>query len=232
MTRQVLNAIQEKRIFFLLDFTYELIKNSDVRNISRLKEIVESRIYGKITSGEREEIKKIVKEKISEEKKVTDRLLPSVKLTREMEDFMPMRRPRFNISPAEAVIRIPESRLPPEFAYLRPVVQQTDIDLGKLNSLIKDPGVKSIECGGPNKRLVVSGTMGMKPANIILTEEEIEEVIDKFSRVSKIPAHSGVFRVVVGSLILSAVISDVVGTRFMIKKIVKHTTPVPGLIPY
>jgi hypothetical protein len=66
--------------------------------------------------------------------------------------------------------------------------------------------------------VVVTGTMGTKPTDIILSKEDIDRVINKFSEVSKIPATEGIFRVIVGNLILSAIISGVIGSKFVIKK--------------
>ncbi|MEJ2268006.1 MAG: hypothetical protein P8X70_02940 [Nanoarchaeota archaeon] len=60
--------------------------------------------------------------------------------------------------------------------------------------------------------------MGVKPTGIILNKKEIDKVIKTFSEKSMIPIHEGVFRVVVGRLILSAIISEVTGSKFIIKK--------------
>jgi type IV secretory pathway ATPase VirB11/archaellum biosynthesis ATPase len=108
--------------------------------------------------------------------------------------------------------------LPPHLQYLRPIARDIKIDLEKLNSLIKDPAVKVIKCDGPDEHIFVSGSMGVKPTNTILSREEIDNVIKKFSEISKIPVQEGIYSVVVGRLILSAIISEVVGSKFMIKK--------------
>ena len=57
------------------------------------------------------------------------------------------------------------------------------------------------------------------------SKEEIEEIIKKFSETAKIPVHEGVFKVVVGKLIFSAVISNIIGSKFIIRKMVYN----PGL---
>ena len=54
--------------------------------------------------------------------------------------------------------------------------------------------------------------------NIILNKEEIEDIIKIFVQKSKIPAGEGIYTVVVGKLIFSAIISDVIGSKFSIKK--------------
>jgi len=116
------------------------------------------------------------------------------------------------------VLTIPEPKLPEEFKYLKPIASTKEIELGKLNPLINDPGIKKIECDGPNKAVVVSGNMGRKQTEIVLTNSEVEEVVERFSKAARIPSDIGLFRVVVGNLIFSAIISDVVPSRFMITK--------------
>lgn len=118
----------------------------------------------------------------------------------------------------ERVLKIPEPKLPERFHYISPSPTKKEIDLGKLNVLVQDPNVKTIECDGPDERIFVTGIMGKKPTSIMLSAEEIDEVIQKFSEESRIPLQKGVFKVAVGGLILSSVISEVVGSRFVIRK--------------
>ena len=116
------------------------------------------------------------------------------------------------------ILRIPELRLPPTVQHIRPTPTRREIDLGKLNPLVKDPLVRTIECNGENEKIVVSGTMGRKNTSIVLGKEEIDGVIKKFSEEAKIPFEEGLFKAAVGRLILSAVVSDVTGSKFIIKK--------------
>lgn len=126
---------------------------------------------------------------------------------------MPQRRP----------LPIPQAHsLPAHLQYLKPTMEQIkpkEIDLGKLNPLIEDRNVKSIEIEGSDQPVYVSGMMGRKPTAEKLSEDEIKEIINKFSKESKVPATDGVFKVLVGHLQLTAIVSDSIGTRFVIKKI-------------
>ncbi len=126
---------------------------------------------------------------------------------------IPNEMPRRNLT-----LRIPEPKLPEQFQYLKPTPANLEIDLGKLNALLNDSAVQTIECDGPDKPIIVSGRMGRKPSNVKLSNQEVEEVIQKISKASKIPADTGVYRVVLGNLIFSAIISEVVPSRFTIKK--------------
>ena len=117
-------------------------------------------------------------------------------------------------------LKIPKQTLPSRFGYLKPIPTKRELDLGPLNALVKDPLVKNIECNGAGKNIIVEGTMGRKETNINLDRQEIDEIIEKFSKAAKIPVSEGVFRVAFGRFIFSAIISDVISSKFIIKKIV------------
>lgn len=120
----------------------------------------------------------------------------------------------------QARITIPEQKLPPHFQYLQPTPTNRDIDLGKLNPLAKDPMVRIIDCPGPDQNLIVVGNMGTKKTGIILGRDEINGIIEKFSKESKIPINEGVFKVVVGRFIFLAIISEIIGSRFTLRKMI------------
>ena len=108
--------------------------------------------------------------------------------------------------------------MPQTFQYLKPTPTNTEIDLGRLNAFAQDPLVKVIECNGPDENIIVHGSMGTKPTNIILKKEEIDEIIKRFAEAAKIPQDEGIFKAVFGKLILSAIISETVGSKFVIRK--------------
>lgn len=204
------NISEQKRKFILLEFTKELIRQSG-GEIFKLEDILEG-------EGEGEEVKvekKLVKanEKRSPEKikisKKDDNLFKQKPMLFAKPTIYPIRRP---------VLFIPKPKLPQRFNYLRPVPTNLEIDLGKLNSLINDPLVKNIECNGAGQNIVITGTMGRKKTNIFLSKEEINEIIKKISETTKIPLHEGIFSAVAGKLIFSAIISDLLGSKFTIKK--------------
>ncbi len=115
-------------------------------------------------------------------------------------------------------IKIPEPKLPPNFEYLRPTPTNEEINLKKLNLLVKDNFVRTIECLGPNQNIMVTGAMGRKPTAIQLSKEEIQDILETFAIKAKIPLSRGVFKIAFGNLILSAITSEVVGSKFVIKK--------------
>ena len=75
----------------------------------------------------------------------------------------------------------------------------------------------------------MSGQYNATTTGIVLSKEEVDEVIKKFSDTSRIPIEEGVVRIVVGRLILLAVISDVVNPKFLIKKMMRE--PMPPVSP-
>jgi len=115
---------------------------------------------------------------------------------------------------------IPEPTLPPRLQHISPSPTNKDIDLERLNPLIRDPAVKIIECNGPGEKIIVRGNMGTKPTSVSLAQDEIDDVIERFSEEAKIPITEGVFNVAVGRLILTALISEIVSPKFVIKKMV------------
>lgn len=125
---------------------------------------------------------------------------------------------RKTFKPLISSLRIPENQLPLRLQYLKPIPTQSDLNLGKLNEVFKDKYVKSIECNGIGEAVIVNSPTS-KQSNIILEQKDIEEIIKEFSRVSKIPVHEGIYKVAAGHLILLAAISEIVKTRFIIKRI-------------
>ncbi len=189
------------RKIFLLKFTKALIENSSSMEIIKLEKILAN------------------KEKNLEEQKnkETKYIQQEVKKFEKQMEFPPLQRvssqQRIRLQP----IRIPPTRLPPQFQYLKPTPINQEIDLGKLNPLTKDPNVKVIECPGPDQNISVVTGNKIKTA-IILTKEEINQIIETFAKMSKIPINEGHYRVAVGRFILSATISKT-DSNFTIEKI-------------
>jgi hypothetical protein len=201
--------------FFLLEFTRELINHSSKKDITKLQKIIEKT----------EERKNPVRQNL---------FVPNITPEIHVRKMTPVPKiEKLQIKPlARHLLFIPEPKLPPHLQYLKPITAtaRVDIDLGKLNPLIRDSAVRIIE-SYPNENVIVIGTMGTKSTSIILSKEEIDDIINKFSEMSKIPANEGIYRVVVGNLILLAIISEVIGSKFIIKKIAPPNFSNKQLIP-
>jgi len=92
------------------------------------------------------------------------------------------------------------------------------LGLGKLSFLIMDPSVSSIECTGPGKPLIVSKSGIIQSTQIVLTDTEIKSIIEQISEKTRIPIIAGVFKAAFENFIFTSVISNYIGTRFIIQK--------------
>jgi len=101
---------------------------------------------------------------------------------------------------------------------LPPGKRAETINLGKLTQILLDPSVLSIECPGTEKNLLVNRSGSVQTSGIALTKQEINFVVDEFSEKTRIPFGIGVFKAAFQDLIMTAVISEYVGTRFIIQK--------------
>ncbi len=127
--------------------------------------------------------------------------------------------PQSSLGP-QTVYELPEMTAP----KIQPMpslsnVQLNELYRGKMAGLLNDPSVLSIECVGQNVPLNIFRGGQKQRTKVILTKIEIDNLLNEISKQSKIPLGEGVFRVIVNNLMINAVISDLVGTRFVIKKL-------------
>ncbi len=254
MLKQMSENLKE---IFIFEFTKELIKSTGKYKEELIKNEVKRILQKKLEIRQeppiiqKKEIKDIVKEKLMHEKervfqlkKEENLFLPKFKTIKKIPQT-PLRQitrsairrpiiakpirsippPRFSIAP----LKIPEPYLPETVQHLRPIPTDKEIDLGKLNPLIKDPLVKTIEYSSANEKIIVTGGMGRKPTSIVLTKEEADEIINRFSHFARIPIHEGFFRVAIGRLVLSAIVSNIdsIGSKFIIQKLSDQRAPAP-----
>jgi hypothetical protein len=90
--------------------------------------------------------------------------------------------------------------------------------LNKLNNLMLDPTVQTIECPGPGKQVTVYRSGFIQNTNIFLTTDEIKKIMSEISEITKIPIIPGVFKAALGNFVITSVVSEFVGTRFIIQK--------------
>jgi len=229
----MLNKIsKESKALILLEFTRALLKNSTYGNIAELNEIIKEQESEKgIKIGEKRN-KEEIKEKIREQEKIiieeqrteitkTEKKEIAKEMGKELE--LNIINPPIPTIIKPRVLRIPEPRLPLQFQYLKPTANPIEINLGKLNPFLQDPVVRRIECNGPGERLVVMVPIP-KYTEIILDKSEIDDIIKIFEEKSKIPAIEGIYNVAVGKYLFSAIISNVIGSKFSISKI--NYTPI------
>jgi hypothetical protein len=97
--------------------------------------------------------------------------------------------------------------------------ESNNIDgMEKISPLINDPMVQLIDCPGPEKIVSITSFGQIKTTGIILSKEEIDQILQNFSDKSRIPLIPGVFKALIENLSVTAVISELLGNRFVIQK--------------
>lgn len=201
------------RSLFLRKYVKNLINNIKVEplnlDVEKKKKVKEREIPQKIE--ERKKISKLDSEMIFS-------LAPSPK-----KRFAPITATHLTINPQKLlqkkqIVRKPlfQQKTTTKSMIIKPT--EGYLDLGKLNLLVSDVGVESIECLGPNKGVLVKKSGRVQRTNVILTKEEIKKVIKDFSEKTKIPLTQGTFKAILGNLIITAILSDFVGTKFILQK--------------
>ncbi|MBW6442272.1 hypothetical protein K0A97_00630 [Patescibacteria group bacterium] len=247
MSEQIEKGIEK---LIILEITKELLRNTKVyqellserrdEEIEEIQDELESEEQKGLGEIPRRIIRGVVHEKIQKEEDNIKRIVrrqrkqQTIPWIRSLESFdsKPVLYgplgppPKFFIPPLKLI----GPKLPKTVQDIRPVAStEREVDLGVLNPIIDDPAVNLVECNGPNERIVVMGKMGRKITQIQLTKEEIEDIIINFSEASRIPVHEGLFRVAVGKVELSAIVSETLGSKFTIKKIYEPpSAPTPS----
>ena len=229
------------RLYFLLRFTEELIKHTKIEDFTKLENVIKKKSPEKEHEEEQDPFKdfqmSIMHENptvrkiqvATELKRFSSPMLPRSNTylripSQRTQQMPPMQQQNFQQSfqPKQAVRRplsIPDYPLPPTVRHIRPVPMPLLMDLGKLNPLLQEQGVASIECNGTDVAIIAKGQGGSRTTNIMLNREEVDQIIQAFSLASKIPLHDGVFKAAVGNLLISAIVSEIIGSQFIISKI-------------
>ncbi len=146
-----------------------------------------------------------------------EKLIQSLPLIKPMiRPTQQMPRPRFQPRPSP--------NIEPSFPIPTPI--QPDLQgivpegfgIGKLNSLLEDPTINMIECPGPGKLILVRSLGNIKATKISLNEQEVKEIIENFAQQTRIPIMTGIFKAAVGNILITAIISEFVGSRFIITR--------------
>lgn len=227
------------RILFLKEFTKELILQSK-SNIIEFKP--ETSAIKEVASFEIMVPSEIIPE---EQKTITiqsqepGKIIKPMQQIRQNQQIKMQQKPQFQpirnlVKPIQIIkpvqyIKVMQPRKPlinaqnissvPYTPSITEMSNQIIFNLGKLDAFIKDPRVTVIECPGPDKFILARTSGETTVTKISLTQEEINQIINNFSRGAKIPVMPGLFKAAAGNLIITAVVSDLVGSRFIITKI-------------
>jgi len=106
--------------------------------------------------------------------------------------------------------------IPPSITYREQVGQIQEY--GKITPLLNDPSVSTIECRGAEKLIIIIRAGQKQITKISLSAKDIKGILEKISEKVHIPILEGVFRASVDNFSINAVISEMIGSRFVIKK--------------
>lgn len=214
--------MSELRQLFLEGFVIELIKNA---HIIVPKIIVPEHIEKSIQIpsnpasilSQRVEIVPTTKE-INQERMYKSIMPKPIQRVKTIPRYIPqprriLNRPNIRSMPIQ---QMPRMNFKPGAPQLG--VNLIGLGLGKFDFLLSDPGVISIECPGPDKPILVNKNGIVQISNIRLKKEDIDNIIKEISEKTRIPLLQGVFKAAFGQFILTAIISEFVGTRFLIQK--------------
>ncbi len=115
---------------------------------------------------------------------------------------------------------IPQRVMMPKPQIVLPFVNSIELsqDYGKITPLLNDASVSTIECQGDGKPIMIIRAGQRQLTRIVLSAKEIKDVLEKVSDAVHIPILEGVFRATVDNFSVNAIVSEIIGSRFVIKK--------------
>jgi len=191
---------------FIRRFVYAIIQNIRAKNFNyEERHVIHADLVPRVSE-------KVMQASLRE--KVTPRV-----------GVVPVMRPRMMPRPIMVQRQMPPVRAPiprpiHPMVQLPAAPQGTGLsqDYGKITPLLNDPSVSTIECSGAGKPLMIIRAGQKQGTRISLSAEDIKEILNKVSDVVHIPLLEGVFRAAVDNFSINAVISEMIGSRFIIKK--------------
>ncbi|MBX4196196.1 hypothetical protein KW805_01255 [Candidatus Pacearchaeota archaeon] len=148
--------------------------------------------------------------------------IPSIRRPLPPRRPMPMQHPSPFMPPRVIPPQLKQPQLPPPLPAYQPSEETAHatetLGLTKLSQFLADSGVMMIECAGPDKAVVVTKGGVFQTTSTTLNVEEIDSIMKEISEKTKIPIVPGIFKAALGNLLITAVVSEFVGTRFIIQK--------------
>lgn len=147
-----------------------------------------------------------------------EKMLPSVEVTsvktpiikKHIHELAPLTR-----TPVIRQVQAPRVIKP----YIARTTQVKTIqEYGKITPLLEDPSVSKIECQGEGIPIMVMRTGQKQKTRIILNRQEIADILEKISDKAHVPLLGGVFRSAVEKFSINAIVSEMIGSKFIIKK--------------
>jgi hypothetical protein len=219
------------------DFTEEFFLH-----VVKTKQAKQAKRRDKRIHKVRKKIKKKLKEKEKEIEKIREHELrpelrheikPGMKITERKKppiEPIPVELEHAPEPPAELLMsppKVPEPKLslprlpklpqPPKF-FETGVKIHPSLNLGKLNDFITDPTIQAIQCDGSFMPLKILKKDETIDTDIELNDREITDIINAFARHVSKEVKGPVFKASIKGLMISAVVSEFIGTKFIITK--------------
>ena len=233
------------KILFLIEFSNELILNSSKND--RLKELIEvEKIKRKYLEPEKESSFSIGPlfvlepsnnknfEKSISSNKLTEfyRKEPPKKIYHPVFAFKPIQKPsqqitnqltnRYQQPTKRPLQQIQYHQVQSQHGQIQSIQPNIRVikyeSLKKIESLINDKAIQMIECPSQGKNILVKVRNRINITKIILSEDEIKNIINFFSTATRIPISKGILNATLDYLSISAIFSDLTGSRFIINK--------------
>jgi len=199
-------------------------------------------MYAKQYTGKiflEEFVKRLIINSVQKEPKIekTDFLLdklektvaipPAIKIEKKIEE-KPLERIEVKALPQQVpvIMQTPIIIQKPEVIQKTPEKINLPI-MDRISPILADPSVQSINCPGPDKNITIMRNGTIQTVAMSFTAEDITNFLKDVAEKTKIPLLPGLFKVVFQNLIITAVISEFVGTKFMIEK--RMTPALPPL---
>lgn len=195
------NASVELRAKFLEEFTEEILAVLSARNERKARALLEIEKRRQKVDIEKLKLKYIEQKKEIDEGIKKEEFVPSI-----VHKEKPMPAPAQTAQPAKpAPVLIPLQPIP-------------GMEFGRIAHLVNDPRVSSIECPGEDKEVIIKRESQISKTDIKLSREEIDKIISDFSEKARIPLEEGLLRARIGNLQISAIVSKVASSRFILTK--------------
>ena len=192
--------------------------------------------------------KSLKQEPFEDSSKLPDSLQSQVPSIMGTEGSLPEQKPVLSVPPVpssqlpnkplqrEPPRAIPPRNVPPVQQMAMPTTPAAEGEeltqfYGKISPLLSDPSISVIECSGVGKPVMIVRRGQRSPSKIILSENDIPQILQKVSDAAHIPLMDGVFRAAVDIFSINAVVSDVIGSRFVIRMQPPLQGPPQGMPP-
>jgi len=219
-----------QRIIFLNRFVKEILINLSEKE--RIEEKVElERLRQKLTPDNSKDIfKQMIKSVSTDDKRKQifyRKTIPPVQIVSKPAAINPivMQKPVEHVQRPMPPRQIPNQtpRPLPQNMLSKSPPGSGESGMKKIDSLLKDISILAIECPGPGKNILLKRNNETNVARITLNQNEINMIVEDFSKQARIPIVGGILKAAVGNMVISAVISDFVGSRFIINKITPYS---------